>query len=444
MDRTTELYLEECRAPGSRLRHAVADADLPPVLTRTSGHRLLPRPLFVPEAELRAFERDADALFDVLVSLPARLFDGDHGRFHAALGVGARESALLRRLGASPPPRYGRTDMYHDGDGFKLLEFNIVSQLGGIDRAGGLPNALLGVPSFASFAAAHRLGFTDTGRQVARTLRTAGLTVTHGREPVIALVEAPGELDRYRHGWEPLQELMRGCGLDFRLGELPDVQVRDGALVLTCEPDTPRVDVVLRAFGVGQICGDAESESLLERLVHAHQDGRVVLWTPMGGELYGNKGCLALLHDPAFHGAFSGAERALIDRLVPWTRALDGRVDDYARSHRDRLLLKPNGGNSGKGVVAGWQMSDEAWAAALASGRRTGAVVQRRVVPRTEPVLDPRSGEVSDWHAVWGMFITPAGRAGCYGRALPAEDAAVIGLGASPDTRTAAVFTVDD
>ncbi|GAB2722561.1 hypothetical protein [Kitasatospora kifunensis] len=444
MDRTTELYLQECQAPGSRLRHAVADAELPPVLTRMSGHRLLARPLFVPEAELRGFEQDVDALFDLLVSLPTRLFDGDHTRFHATLGVGVRESALLSRLGACPPPRYGRTDMYHDGDGFKLLEFNIVSQLGGIDRAGRLPSALMGVPSFASFAAAHRLGFTDTGRQVAETLRTAGLTVTHGREPVIALVEAPGELDMYRRSWEPLQELMRGYGLDFRLGELPDVQVRDGGLFLTCEPDTPRVDVVLRAFGVEQICGVPESESLLELIVHAHQDGRVVLWTPMGSELYGNKGCLALLHDPAFHGAFSSAERALIDRLVPWTRALDGRVDEYARSHRDELLLKPNDGSNGTGVVAGWQVSDGAWVAALASGRRAGAVIQRRVVPRTEPVVDPLSGKVTDWHAVWGMYITPAGQAGCNGRALPAEAAAVIGFGASPETRTAAVFTVED
>ncbi|MFF7635899.1 hypothetical protein ACFZB9_22545 [Kitasatospora sp. NPDC008050] len=94
--------------------------------------------------------------------------------------------------------------------------------------------------------------------------------------------------------------------------------------------------------------------------------------------------------------------------------------------------------------MAGWQVSDEVWTTALASGRRAGAVIQRRVVPRTEPVVDPLSGKVTDWHAVWGMFITPTGRAGCYGRALPAEAAAVIGIGASPETRTAAVFTVAD
>ncbi|MBF9069690.1 circularly permuted type 2 ATP-grasp protein [Streptacidiphilus fuscans] len=444
MDRTTELYLEECRTPGSRLRHAVADADLPPVLTRVSGHRLLPRPLFVSQRELRSFERDVDALFDVLVSLPARLFDGDHARFHAALGVGARESALLSRLGASTPPRYGRTDMYHDGDGFKLLEFNIVSQVGGVDRAGRLPSALMDVPAFAEFAVAHRLRFTDTGREVAETLRAAGLTVTHGSEPVVAVVEAPGELDLYRYSWEPFQELMHGWGLDVRLGELHDLDVRDSGVFLACEPDTPRVDVLLRAFGIDQVCAAPESESQLERVVRAHQDGRVVLWTPMGGELYGNKGCLALLHDPAFHGAFSVAERALIDRLVPWTGAVDGRVDAYALSHREELVLKPNGGTGGTGVVAGWQLSDEAWAAALASARRSGAVVQRRVVPRTEPVVDPADGQVTDWHAVLGMYITPSGQAGCNARALPAEQAVVIGNGASPDTRTAAVFVVAD
>lgn len=237
---------------------------------------------------------------------------------------------------------------------------------------------------------------------------------------------------------------MHGWGLEFRLAELHDLHVRESGVFLACEPDTPRVDVLLRAFGIDQICGAPESETQLERVVRAHQDGHVVLWTPMGGELYGNKGCLALLHDPAFHGAFSDAERALIDRLVPWTGAVDGRVHDYALSHREELVLKPNGGTGGTGVVAGWQLSDEAWAAALASARQDGAVVQRRVIPRTEPVVDPASGQVTDWHAVLGMYLTASGQAGCNARVLPAEQAVVIGNGASPETRTAAVFFVED
>jgi hypothetical protein len=38
-----------------------------------------------------------------------------------------------------------------------------------------------------------------------------------------------------------------------------------------------------------------------------------------------------------------------------------------------------------------------------------GYVVQRGVVGRREPVLDPRTGRVEDWVAVWDVFLTPDG-----------------------------------
>ena len=44
--------------------------------------------------------------------------------------------AELMRLGATGHPElYGRADAYHDGTSYKLLEFNVGSELGGIDAA---------------------------------------------------------------------------------------------------------------------------------------------------------------------------------------------------------------------------------------------------------------------------------------------------------------------
>src|SRR5438128_2627137 len=99
----------------------------------------MPRPFFIPESETRRAAEDLIAVFDMLTSLPTRLFDGNLTRYCAALGFDKRKSALMTRLGGACPAMFGRSDLYHDGTALKLLEFNVGSQLGGIDQSQVLP-----------------------------------------------------------------------------------------------------------------------------------------------------------------------------------------------------------------------------------------------------------------------------------------------------------------
>jgi len=419
------------------------DAKLPAALFELASQRLLPRPLFVPEPEMRRFAEDVIALFHLITSLPRRLFGGDFDRYCAELRIDPRRAALMRSLGDASPPLYGRADMYHDGRCFKLLEFNIASELGGIDRAGRIPAALLEVDAFGTFAARHDLAYTDTGRQVSAALRRAGEIVAPGREPTVALLDGPGGMASSGAYWRSTQELMRELGLDFHIGEVGDVWDREGKLFLGTTP----IDVILRTFSVDEICAEPDGEALVEPIFRAHRAGSVVLWTPMTSSLYGNKGCLALLSDPRWHSHFTVGELALVDRVLPWTRSLGGisRLDEdqllqECRERREELILKPNANYGGSGIVAGWETSDEAWRRALKEGAAAGCVVQERVMPRPEPVMDPQTRQVNDWWAAWGLFVTPDGYAGAYARALPAQTGAIIGVGANARTRTSGVF----
>ena len=51
---------------------------------------------------------------------------------------------------------------------------------------------------------------------------------------------------------------------------------------------------------------------------------------------------------------------------------------------------------------------------------RDAWIVQERVRPDPEPVVDPGTGVVAPWSPVWGVFLTPAGYAGLHVRAVPA------------------------
>lgn len=436
LDRATRAYLTAASEPGSRLGRAVEQVRNAASLAAWGGE-FLNRPLFVDGAELRAFGDDLHQLLGLLLSLPERLFDGDLERFGAAVGVDGERGALMRRLGVIPPA-VGRADVYHDGDSYRLLEFGIGSDHGGWDRSGEVPRAFLRDNAFAEFAADQGLDYTHSPTELARALR--GLA---GGDPVVALVEGPGALAELNGAWQPVRDALRECGIRCHLGELGDLSVREGRLYLAGD----RVDVVYRCFDTDQALTDPDSLAQAERILKMHEAGDVVLWTPLETNIFVEKGCVALLSDHERSDSFSAAERALIDRAVPWTRLLsepslraEPDLLDRCRAERARLILKPAGLFGGHGVVPGWEATDREWDEALRASASTTAIVQRRVVPRTEPVIDEASGQELPWHAVYGFYYTPTGFAGIHARVAPVDRSAVIGLTTNRSVRSAGVF----
>ncbi|WP_216210953.1 hypothetical protein [Amycolatopsis aidingensis] len=368
------------------------------------------------DAGIFSFAHDLEALFGLLVALPSRLFDGDLGRFCEAVGITARQAALMARL-PDPAPCYGRADAYHDGTGLKLLEFNVGSEIGGIDTAH-VALALTQVDAFRAFAEENELAYVDTGKRVTDAIRAAAEPLTGGTDPVVALVEPDGLMHEYLEEDRSFQQMLSDLGLDTLLGEVGELQHRAGRLHLHGRP----VDIVLRYFTEKEIAGQTASERAVEMVARAHEEGRVVLWTTMRSKLAASKACFGLLSDSRCREAFSADEIALIERVLPWTRILDDvetevegqtvRLLEYCREARTGLLIKPHLGHDGVGIVAGWRVTDAEWRDALESAAAAGAIVQRRVISRPEPMIDPESGEVEHWGCTWSVFVVPDGYAG--------------------------------
>lgn len=167
-----------------------------------------------------------------------------------------------------------------------------------------------------------------------------------------------------------------------------------------------RVDVAYRDYGVLDLFDLAEDGVDIEPMRVLFAENRMV--SSIAAEL-DQKSCWEVLTDPDITGRyFSPEERLVFRRHIPWTRIVSDRrtVDpagdrinllEYARSHRETLVLKPNRSYGGEGVEVGASLDQSTWDqlldTALADEERW--VVQQKVaLPVQEfAVLGP-NGEI--------------------------------------------------
>jgi uncharacterized circularly permuted ATP-grasp superfamily protein len=138
-------------------------------------------------------------------------------------------------------------------------------------------------------------------------------------------------------------------------------------------------------------------------LLDAYQARAVCVANSLRCKIPHKKAFFAVLTDDRYAHLFSGEERRVIRRHVPWTAVVregrvsrDGRAIDlvpFVRDHRETLVIKPNDEYGGTGVTLGWETTESEWDAAIAralseSGR--GWVTQDKIAVRRElfPVCD--------------------------------------------------------
>ncbi len=421
----TACYLDEVsrhQIPARELLGPLPRSDL---LNSLYQQRFLTRPVFLGDRERAGLHADLEHLRTALISLPDRLYDGDLTAFARAAGLtDVQVSAVLRSTG--PPTRLTRADLYTDTGGFRALEFNMGSAVGGIDNAE-LCRGLLGHPALKRFAAEHGLGYVDTMReQVATILAETGTAADSF--PVVALADWPGHYPGFSPYLHQLAARWRDLGLDARPCHLGELKTGGGRVRLHGQP----VDIIFRLFLIEHLL-EPDGPELIGPLLDAAAAGHVAMFTPLDTELFGGKSALAMLGEERARQQCTAAELASLDRILPWTRTVapgpvtlpGGQRADllgYAVEHQRDLVLKPALLGGGRGVVLGSEpgCDPRAWRDHLARAVREPYVIQRRVQPEPELFPDADGGLVP-WVVTWGVFTLGGGYGGIYTRAVTAE-----------------------
>ncbi|MEU8528438.1 MULTISPECIES: hypothetical protein [Streptomyces] len=412
------------------------------------GSAFLTRPVFFGRGESRELGARLSGLYDLLLTLPQRLHDGDLRAFTAALGWSPEQIAATLRPDGRPRelPRSARADLYREEDGFRLLELNGGSPLGGWDIAL-LNEALLREPYTASFAQEHRLDFTD-GIDVLRNLWHESFPGPDpSTNPVVALLEWPESYPVMERHLRRMAGLLAAHGVEAVPCHLGQVEYRADGIHVAGR----RIDVVHRWFVINDVvtAGDA---ALLAPLSEAADRGLVHLFTPLENEVYGTKAALALLSDQRNRSLFDRAELEVIDVLLPWTRLVRDekvevageRVDllRHALAHREDLVLKASSSHSGLDVLAGWETSADEWAGRISAAVDGPYILQRRVRPVAEDFPAPGGGPVEPAVLTWGVFLAGRGYGGAYLRGTTDLDSGVISSGRGG--RLGTLFLCDD
>ncbi len=98
---------------------------------------------------------------------------------------------------------------------------------------------------------------------------------------------------------------------------------------------------------------------------------------------------LAFLSDEANQHLFTPEQKQAIAEHIPWTRIVADRKTNYkgnttdllkvVEENRENLVLKPNDAYGGKGVVLGWEVTQEEWKQAIQTALEEPHVVQEKV-----------------------------------------------------------------
>lgn len=400
--RALTSYTHYCdEFPGLRSAHREEIESL-----TTSSQGALPRPVFVDAHEIGELVADIVSIVHTIYSLPARVFGGSHSDFLHAIGHTDEAVAAISAGSLGNIQPYGRADVLHCAEGYKVVELNTSSAVGGywISQAG---TSLMRRKDFAAFASQNAVSFTDAIETLVYRLRQLAGSVAGTDSPLIALVEEDGSGFK-AHG---VVSNLKDHGLTVEHVELGDVGCGDDGKI-TIHQDTP-VDVVLRYFIARDVAKTPGGLAKLKVLADAHRLGKTAFFTALDSDLVEPKSTLALLYEPAVWKVLHDDERDAIQRRVPLTRMIqtghfghDFGVAPGFVSAKDDWVLKPFNGSGGRGVVLGSEVTAQEWDEQVLRTQDLPYVAQQRVWSTEEQMIDPGTRKSEHWRLHYGIFYS--------------------------------------
>lgn len=392
----------------------------------TEGYPVQTWPTFVGPETVRELEDCAVGFDRVLKDVFVRYFNYDSQKIAQFHGGEAETIAYLLSEPDGIDPAISRVDAILTATGFKAIEINIGSGLGGLTLS------YLG-PLYKQQPLIKR--FLENRGFQASYLDTLELELAHMVAEVQAagladdevnlgtLIAPPGHVLHYLHPrwcYEQAYERVKAEWDPPLKGKIAvfdrhHYEVRNGQIWAEGVP--------LHAVSEHHDVGTPND------MFRAFKAGEVVLFSGPPANLLCDKRYLALLSSMSETGFLLDDEKAIIDRFLPWTRMVQpgpvrfeahtGDMAEVLLRARQRLVLKRVDTSSGQDVVVGPFASVASWEETIGRAlREDNWIAQSYQASVPMHYLCPKQGMVPH-EVAWGLFCIAGNYSGAYLRTMP-------------------------
>lgn len=346
------------------------------------------RPRLISADQYQMLEQGCSLVGAAMRSLSERMLSDD--RLRADLMLTEQEQALIAmHPGYAEASAHSRMDTFLtvDGSSLQFVEYNGESPAA-IAYEDKLSEAFREIDVMQAFARRYRLANLPSRHYLLATLLDTWREFGGFGAPTIAILDWSG-LPTHSE-FLMFQSYFHEHGIEAIICTPDDLVFEQGRLFARQENGQKfRIDLVYKRILTSELLMHYGEHALEHPVVRAYAAGAICMVNSFRAKLLHKKSIFALLTDQQNQDLFSPAQRAAIDRHVPWTRIVrpglthyqGERIEllEFARRNQDRLLLKPNDEYGGKGIVIGWETSADAWEHALQEALQSAFVIQERV-----------------------------------------------------------------
>lgn len=366
-----------------------------------------PWPIFISRRSYEKIGETVVKLFRLLKRIPLDIFKGNHRRIADYYGISpVRAASLLAGVTQTHLDNLiSRGDFIMSPSGLKCIEFNVNTNLGGLETER-WQSAYLSVPLIRRFL--DRQGITLHSRKLLELLLrhfNHNLVERFGNAAGPLNIGVAVHDDNGDTQTESLGVYLDAVYSKMLRDDPPGVAGSRAGVTGSRAGVTGRIVVGkysrFAVEGDTLVCDGRPIHALAEmsngyvppEIMELHKQGNLLLYNGPVSWLMANKSNLALLSERANDPMFSPDEQETIRKHIPWTRKVtDGqttykgetvRLKDFILSHREQLVLKPPAGYGGYGIYVGCKTPEEEWRRVVRTGLEQ---------PPPNPGLEPPDG----------------------------------------------------
>ena len=364
----------------------------------------LSRPAIIENDALPSLTNGVATVMKALIRLPQILGDGDIRRFWSLLEYDqAKQDLIAIGHRADMFGQLGRCDVLRDETGFKILEVNASSAIGGLNSRI-LADAYFQDPQFTAYIEKIGLRWNDPAKHIVCMLQQKFPDIASGP---VAILDSPESYAIFKQMHDTLADVLTSYGMECFSGSLSDVVVHHGKA--SCMGR--RFTAAYRVFQARELMSTPEKMKRWTWLLSDLEAAGIPVIIPLSSTGLSDKRSLALLQSKMVWHFLTPDEQDAVTRMLPRSIIVgpnhsikyQDHSKDWLHQMRNEIVLKPGISSSSKGIIFGRDVTQETWEALLASPPPGGYVAQQIVDPIPE-LCPEKNGSESVWQIQLGAF----------------------------------------